>query len=102
MLKETNKRITTLEDPLEIAYLLKGLANLKEIIYAHELNRFEEEVRQNLLEHLNIRHDVVNRFDPYSISKVLRYLLTFNDSSDGALELYKSLSLLLTQTILNR
>jgi hypothetical protein len=68
-------------------------------IYKNEeidLQKFEQEFRHNLIEHLNIRHDIVNKFDPYSISKLLRYLLTFNDSSDGALDLYKSLSLLLS------
>lgn len=63
---------------------------------------YEEDVRGSLIEFLNARHNVVNKFDPYSISKVLRYCLAFNDSTDGAVELYKSLSLLLTQTIIER
>lgn len=41
-------------------------------------------------------------FDPYAVSKLLRYLLAYNDSSDDAIELYKSMSLLLTKTVEDR
>ena len=100
ILKEVNKRVNTLSDCLEIAYLVKGLSNLAKKISADpSLIEYEQQVRDSLLTHLNSRHDITRTFDPYSLSKMLRYLLTFNDSSDGAIELYKSFALLLTQII---
>ena len=105
MLKETKHRIINeqITDPLDIAYLVKGITSLKTKIGSNErLIAYEEDVRGSLINCLNERHDVVNKFDPYSISKVLRYCLAYNDSSEGATELYKSLSLLLSQTIIER
>ena len=47
-------------------------------------------------------HAKVSEFDPYTVSKVLRYLLKYNDGGPEAQEIFKSFSLLLTQTIKNR
>ena len=52
--------------------------------------------------HLNTDHGKVRTFDPYVISKVLRYLLKYNDGGAEAQEIFKSFSLLLTQTVKNR
>ena len=62
----------------------------------------EARFRARLLAHLNSDHELLGRFDPYAASKLLRYLLTYNDSSEEAIEVYKSLSLLLAQTIADR
>ena len=56
----------------------------------------ETKFRKRMLSHLNNDHELLGKFDPYASSKLLRYLLTFNDSSEQAIEVYKSLSLLLT------
>ena len=55
-----------------------------------------------MLEYLNKNHSLVSSLDPYSVSKILRYLLAYNESSVHAIEIYKSFSLLLTQTIVDR
>ena len=39
----------------------------------------EEEFRKSLLSHLNQDHAKVGNFDPYTVSKILRYLLKYND-----------------------
>jgi hypothetical protein len=97
ILKEVNKRVDNLTDSLEIAYLVKGLSNLNKKISADPiLTQYENQVRENLLTHLNTRHELTARFDPYSVSKTLRYLLAYNDTSDAAIEVYKSFALLLT------
>ena len=59
-------------------------------------------MRDKILMELNTNHVKVNGFDPYIISKLLRYLLAYNDSSLQAVEIFKSFSLLLTQTVLQR
>ena len=51
---------------------------------------------------MNLDHGKVSTFDPYTISKTLRYLLKFNDGGVEAQEIFKSFSLLLTQTVKNR
>jgi len=51
---------------------------------------------------LNTAHSVLASFDPYAASKLLRYMFAFNDSSEHAVELYKSISLLLTQIVQDR
>ena len=90
-------------DGTEIAYLLKGLINLLNIIKSDEsVEKSEEAFRASLLEHLNRDHAKVSSFDPYTVSKVLRYLLAYNEGGPEAQELYKSFSLLLTQTIKSR
>ena len=58
--------------------------------------------RKELLAYLNRDHSKVSTFDPYTVSKVLRYLLKYNDGSPEAQEIFKSFSLLLTQTVKNR
>lgn len=62
----------------------------------------EAEFRKQLLDHLNQDHAKVASFDPYTVSKVLRYLLKYNDGSPEAQEVFKSFSLLLTQTVKGR
>ena len=43
----------------------------------------EKEVRGKLLAHLNKDHKLLASFEPYSISKLLRYLLKFEFCSRG-------------------
>ena len=82
---------------MEIAYLAKGVANLEKVIVQRDdTSELEAVFRKRLLAHLNSDHELLGRFDPYASSKLLRYLLTYNDSSEVAIEVYKSLSLLLT------
>jgi len=88
---------------LEIAYMLKGVTNLHNVVKTDAaLAQSEETFRRALLEHLNTDHVKVGNFDPYTVSKVLRYLLQFNEGGLEAQEIFKSFSLLLTQTIKSR
>ena len=101
-LVEANSRVSGL-DASEIAYLLKGVTNLHDIIKSDEaVEKAEEVFRASLLEHLNTDHALVSSFDPYTVSKILRYLLKYNEGGPEAQELYKSFSLLLTQTVKSR
>ena len=78
-LDQAQNRVTELEAS-EIAYLLKGVSNLHSVIKSDEaLSKKEEEFREALLAHLNQDHAKVGNFDPYTVSKVLRYLLKYND-----------------------
>ena len=88
---------------MELAYLVKGMTNLNKLVKMDtNTERFEAEFRRDLLKHLNQDHALLASFDPYATSKLLRYLLQYNDSSADAIEVFKSLSLLLTQTIASR
>ena len=79
------------------------MTNLHYIVKADkDLSEQEEAFRAALLEHLNTDHAKVSRFDPYTVSKALRYLLAFNEGGAEAQEIFKSFSLLLTQTIKSR
>ena len=101
-LEEVTDRVDQL-DPQEIAYLLKGLTNLHDIVTSDpNAEEKEQKFRQQLLAHLNLDHAKVSTFDPYTVSKVLRYLLKYNDGGVEAQEIFKSFSLLLTQTVVNR
>lgn len=102
MLDQAVLRVEELE-PLEIAYLLKGLTNLHSTVVSSDLVTEKEAVfRKQLLAHLNHDHTKVGSFDLYTVSKVLRYLLKYNDGSLEAQEVFKSFSLLLTQTVKGR
>ena len=88
---------------MEVAYLAKGIVNLRKLVQSNDnLKEYERGFRQKLLAHLNKDHALIWSFDPYAVSKLLRYMLTYNDASDDAIELYKSMSLLLTKTVEDR
>ena len=88
---------------MELAYLVKGFTSLDKLVKMDtNTEQFEIEFRAELLSHLNKDHALLARFDPYATSKLLRYLLRYNDSSVDAIEIFKSLSLLLVQTIASR
>ena len=59
-------------------------------------------MRQKLISHLNVDHSLLWSFDPYAVSKLLRYLFKYNEASKTAIEIYKSCSLLITRTIEER
>ena len=102
-LQDAKDRVPEFQDSMELAYLVKGITNLNKLVKMDEnTKKFEEQFRQALLQKLNEDHALLASFDPYATSKLLRYLLQFNDSSDNAIEVFKSLSLLLTQTIVSR
>ena len=102
-LKEATDRIPELQDPMELAYLVKGITNLYSVIKMDKNTENQEiEFREELLRCLNHDHALLASFDPYAVSKLLRYLLRYNDSSTDSTEVFKSLSLLLTQTIADR
>lgn len=64
---------------MEIAYFAKGLTNLHAYIGTHpQLQQIEQEFRTALL----CRLEQGVALEPYSISKVLRYLLKFNSQVD--------------------
>ena len=77
-LKQLNQpeRIQDL-DHMQIAYLLKGLIKLR-ADFTDQIHKFEVELRQSILERLNADHELTSSFEPYSISKVLRYFLACN------------------------
>jgi len=103
LLKEMNSRVESLDDHLELAYLVKGITNLKDFINSNDSTKqYEEQFRADLLASLNQNHALLHKFDPYSCSKLLRYLLAYNDSTQGANEVYMSLGLHLTNIIAER
>ena len=89
---------------MEIAYLSKGLSNL--FIYFQKdsnLVRIEEALRKHLIQRLNSDHVLMSSLEPYSLSKILRYLLKYNTATDDqTVEVFKSMSLHLVQTIKHR
>ena len=102
-LKESKTRLLQFQDPMELAHLVKGFTSLDKLVKMDtNTEQFEIEFRAELLSHLNKDHALLARFDPYATSKLLRYLLRYNDSSVDAIEIFKSLSLLLVQTIASR
>ena len=56
--------------PIQIAYLCKGMTNMRKIIDEKNAET-EVQLRESIKDHA-IQHK--NLYDPYSISKVLRYL----------------------------
>ena len=80
MLRDQCQRVTDLST-IQVAYLSKGVSHLRKL-----LNPVNTELELALREKIK-QHAVAHResYDPYSISKVLRYLYSFNDSSESAL-----------------
>ena len=68
---------------MEIAYLVKGLSNLHSFIKKDtNLQNIEQTLRRVLIARLNSDHALMSSFEPYSISKLLRYLFKFNNETD--------------------
>ena len=83
-LEQATSRVTEL-GPQEIAYFLKGVTHLHKVVGSEpDLVEKEQKFREQLLAHLNTDHEKVRAFDPYVISKVLRYLLRYNDGGAEA------------------
>jgi len=79
-MRASKERINELQ-PIQIAYLSKGLNNLKK--YIDDKNTLiEKELREAIKLHAINNKD---QYDPYSISKVLRYLFNANDGSQSSL-----------------
>lgn len=72
---------------IQVAYLSKGLTHLRKLLTT-ENKDMELELREQIKQHAVQFRD---HYDPYSISKVLRYLYTYNDSSDSAIQVYQAL-----------
>ena len=78
---------------IQLAYLTKGLSNLRKL-FDESNKELEHLTRSQIIQRcLNIFEQKLERFDPYSISKIMRYLSTtsFNESSESyrkTLELY--------------
>ena len=83
LIKESTQRVEQL-DHLELAYLLKGLTNLRTYIGASdELTLIEKTFRTQLLELLTKGDPTkVRSVEPYSASKLLRYLLAYDQPLD--------------------
>ena len=69
---------------VQVAFLSKGLTHLRKLL--NEVNSDQELMLRELVK----QHAILNKnsYDPYSISKVLRYLYSYNDSSESALQAY--------------
>jgi hypothetical protein len=96
LIKESTRRTESLSQ-MEIAYFCKGLTNLNTYIGTHpQLQQIEQEFRTTLL----CRLEQGVALEPYSISKVLRYLLKFNSHVDQqAMTVFQSLAHQLVQTL---
>jgi hypothetical protein len=78
LIKESTQRVANL-DHLELAYLLKGLTNLRAFINeSDDLTQIERKFRTQLLELLKGDLSKVRSVEPYSASKLLRYLLAYD------------------------
>ena len=83
MLKDQSERIPELSS-IQVAYLTKGLTNLKKML--NDSNKdYELVLRENIKQHAILNKDT---YDPYSISKVLRYLYSYNDGSESSVQVF--------------
>lgn len=80
MMKETKTRINDLA-PVQIAYICKGLSDARKLFDEKNLMT-ESELRESIKQHAITYKD---QYDPYSITKVLRYLFNQNDGSATSL-----------------
>ena len=68
---------------MEIAYLAKGLSNLYSYFQKDsKLMGIEKALREHLIQRLNSDHMLMSSLEPYSLSKILRYLLKYNSETD--------------------
>ena len=83
LMKDQEQRVPELQQ-IQVAYLCKGLTSLRKVLTPKNQ---EEELK---LRELIKQHAIINcqTYDPYSISKVLRYLFSYNDGSDTAVATY--------------
>lgn len=87
---------------LEIAYLFKALINLREKLDG-ALEPISNALDLAIFERLNTDHLLMASFEPYSISKVLRYILYSGQKLvPQTVDIIKSLSLNLAQTLASR
>lgn len=94
MIKECIHRVQDL-DSMEIAYLVKGFCTLQPYLKKHsQLLSYESEFRTMLVARLAEDSSLVERMEPYSVSKILRYLLKYNTQLDEiGTKVYSSLGL---------
>ena len=86
-MKALEERIQILR-PIEIAFMTKGLTHLKP--FYNEVNKeFELKIRTQVKQYCLANSD---KFDPYSFSKVLRYLFTFNDGNKESIQVFTKLA----------
>jgi len=103
LIKQVTSKVNELHQ-MEISYLAKGLTNLHIYIRKDQkLVEIEESLRKTLISRLYSDHLLLSSFEPYSVSKVLRYLLKFNTQTNHeTVEVLKSTALHLVQTIKHR
>jgi len=68
-----------------LSYICKGLTNLRKLIKSE--NKEQELALRELIKDYSMKN--LELFDPYSMSKVLRYLFFYNDGKQNTIELYK-------------
>lgn len=89
---------------MEIAYLSKGLTNLYPYVKKDQkIQEIEQALRSSLVSRLYADHYLMSSLEPYTVSKVLRYLLKYNNETNlETVEVFKSMALHLVQTIKHR
>ncbi len=86
MLREVSTRIDDLSH-MHIAYLSKGLTDLRKQLSL--VNTDQEASLRELIKQHAIQNAMT--YDPYSISKVCRYLYSYNDGDAASLQVYETL-----------
>ena len=86
MMKESKERIKELQ-PIQVAYLSKALTNLRKV-FDDKNSETELMLREAIKDHAIAFKD---QYDPYSISKVLRYLFNQNDGTSKSIEVFQAL-----------
>jgi hypothetical protein len=87
-----------------MAYLLKGIVNLKKFIKGKQnLESIETEFRMKLMQRLTENLDLMRQIEPYNASKLLRYVLSYNQLLDDSSEkLYESIAYSLCERLDSR
>eukprot|EP00347_Sterkiella_histriomuscorum_P004264 403361113 len=97
LFQDVESRIKELS-PIQVAYLTKGISDLKKV-----QNPQNQELEIKLREQIK-QYAITNaaNFDPYSISKIVRYLYTFNDGSEASIKAYEALGMKLYSNLQDR
>ncbi|CDW74365.1 UNKNOWN [Stylonychia lemnae] len=97
MLKEAKDRINELQT-VQVAYLAKGVENMRKIL--NDNNKILEKELREVIKTYSVQNAA--SFDPYSVSKVLRYLYTQNDGGETSLKVYEALGMRFYQNLKER
>jgi hypothetical protein len=86
MMREASTRVKELS-AVQVAYLSKGMIGLRRLVNDKNAQT-ELELREAIKAHAIANSD---QYDPYSVSKVLRYLFAYNDGSEQSIQAFQAL-----------